>query len=52
MNFFTSTVCDFLISVAETSLSSVFRHGCYQSDVRSLKQQFHDSTETIGENIK
>ena len=51
MNFFT-TVCYLGISIAETSLSSVFRHGCYQPDVRSLKQLFHDSTETIGENIK
>ena len=37
MNFFTSSVCDLLIPIAETSLSSAF------------KQQFQDRKETNGE---
>jgi len=37
MNFFTSSVCDLLIPIAETSLSSAF------------KQQLHDRKETNGE---
>ena len=46
MNFFTSTVCDLLISIAETSLSSASRLGCYQPDVCVLKRQLHDRKET------
>ncbi len=49
MNIFTTTVCDLLISIAETSLSSASRLGCYQPDVRSLKEQLHDRKETNGE---
>ena len=45
MHFFTTTVCDLLISIAEASLGSASRLGCYQLDVRALKQQLHDSTE-------
>ncbi|HCK89130.1 MAG TPA: hypothetical protein DHW39_10040 [Erysipelotrichaceae bacterium] len=48
MNFFTSSVCDLLISIAETSLSSASRLGCYQPDVRALKQQLHDREEKNG----
>ena len=49
MSFFTSSVCDLLISIAETSLSSASRLGCYQPDVRALKQQLHDRKEKNGE---
>ena len=48
MKFFTSSICDLLISIAETSLSSASRLGCYQPDVRALKQQLHDRKETDG----
>ena len=47
MNSFTSSICD-LFSIAETSLSSASRLGCYQPDVRALKQQLHDRKETDG----
>ncbi len=46
MNFFTSTVCDLLIPIAEPPLSSASRPGCYQPDGRALKQRLHDRKET------
>lgn len=46
MDFFISSVCDLLISIAETSLSSASRLGCYQPNVRALKQLLHDRKET------
>ena len=49
MIFFTSTVCDLLIWIAEHSLVSTSHAGNYQPDVRALKQQLHDRKETNGD---
>ncbi len=46
MNFFTSSVCDLLIWIAEHSLAGTSHAGNYQPDVRALKQQLHDSFQT------
>ncbi len=49
MNFFTSSVCNLLIWIAQHSLVSTSHAGNYQPDVRRLKQQLHDRKETNGE---
>ena len=52
MNFFTLSVCDLLIWIAEHSLVSTSHAGNYQPDVRALKQQLHDREEKNGEGHK